>query len=212
MDQLPHMLRADARVNRDRVLDAARALFAERGLDVTMRDVARRAGVGPATLYRRFPAKSLLVREVFDGELRACRQIVIDGCTDPDPWRGFCSVIERISVLNARNQGFVDAFMSTQADTGLFVTHRAELVRLLSGLASRAQAAGGLRRDFVVDDLLLVLTAGRGLTALPTSQRVPAARRFAALNIEAFRATDAVAALPPAPRLVRAVASVPEGA
>ncbi|MCZ9342279.1 TetR/AcrR family transcriptional regulator, partial [Streptomyces sp. TRM76130] len=56
-DRLPHTLRADALDNRDRILDAARALFATRGLDVPMREVARHARVAPATLYRRFPTK-----------------------------------------------------------------------------------------------------------------------------------------------------------
>lgn len=72
-DRLPHMLRADAQDNRDRVLEAARALFAERGIDVTMRQIARRADVGPATLYRRFPTKQILVDEAFEYELRSCR-------------------------------------------------------------------------------------------------------------------------------------------
>ena len=66
--QLPQMLRADAEDNRERVLEAARELFAERGLDVPLREVARRAGVGPATLYRRFPTKQSLVDAAFTGD------------------------------------------------------------------------------------------------------------------------------------------------
>ena len=66
---LTQMLRADAQENRDRILAAARALFAERGLDVGMREIARRAGVGPATLYRRFPTKQALIDEAFAVEL-----------------------------------------------------------------------------------------------------------------------------------------------
>ncbi|MEU8275292.1 helix-turn-helix domain-containing protein [Microbispora bryophytorum] len=67
----PQILRSDALDNRERILDAARALFAAEGLDVPMREIARRAGVGPATLYRRFPTKQLLVTEVFTDEMRA---------------------------------------------------------------------------------------------------------------------------------------------
>ena len=59
--EVTHNLRADAQENRDRILDAARALFSERGLDVSMREVARCAEVGPATLYRRFPTKQALI-------------------------------------------------------------------------------------------------------------------------------------------------------
>ena len=209
-DRLPHLLRADAQHNRDRAIEAARALFSERGLDVTMREIARRAAVGPATLYRRFPTKQMLVDEAFAEERRACQKIVEDGCADPDPWRGFCSVIERISVLNVQNQGFVDAFMSENPSLEVFVAHRASLLRMVAELAGRAQAAGGLRRDFVVDDLVLVLLAGRGLSTTPPAGRPAAARRFAALAIDAFRASDANATLPRAARVTAGVVSVVE--
>lgn len=199
------MLRADAQDNRDRVLEAARRLFAERGIDVTMREVARHAGVGPATLYRRFPTKQILVDEAFAVELRACRGIVIDGCADPDPWRGFCTVIESISVLNGRNHGFVEAFLSASPSDQSFTVHRTALLQMLSDLAARAQASGGLRPDFVIDDLVLVLLTGRALSTTPVDGRTAAARRFAALAIDAFRASDAHRPLPPRARLQAAL-------
>ncbi|MGW3278766.1 TetR/AcrR family transcriptional regulator [Nocardia rhamnosiphila] len=188
-DRLPHMLRADAQDNRDRILEVARALFAEKGIDITMREVARRAEVGPATLYRRFPAKQALIDAAFADEMRSCRQIVEDGCADADPWRGFCSVIERITVLNGRNQGFVDAFMSANPETDSFAAHRVALLSMLADLAGRAKKAGRLRRDFVIDDLVLVLLTGRGLAAVPPARRETSARRFAALVVDAFHET-----------------------
>jgi AcrR family transcriptional regulator len=198
--RLPHTLRVDAQDNRDRVLDAARTLFAERGLDVAMRVIARRAEVGPATLYRRFPTKQLLIDEAFADELNTCRGIVERGCTDPDPWQGFCSVVERLIVLNVSNQGFVDAFMSANPEAAMFARHRAALLRLLAGLAERAQRSGGLRRDFVIDDLVLILLAGRGLSSTGPHMREAAARRFAVLAIDAFREGGANSVLPRKPR------------
>lgn len=183
------MLRADAQDNRDRILEVARALFAEKGIDITMREVARRAEVGPATLYRRFPAKQALIDAAFADEMRSCRQIVEDGCADADPWRGFCSVIERITVLNGRNQGFVDAFMSANPENDSFAAHRVALLSMLADLAGRAKKAGRLRRDFVIDDLVLVLLTGRGLAAVPPARRETSARRFAALVVDAFHET-----------------------
>lgn len=204
-EAMPRMLRTDAQDNRDRVLDAARQLFSERGIDVTMRDVARHAGVGPATLYRRFPTKQVLIDAAFADELRTCSGIVAEGCADPDPWRGFRSVIERITVLNVQNQGFVDAFMSANPQVDSVAAHRASLLRMLTQLAARAQRAGGLRADFVMDDLLLVLMAGRGLASAPTEHRAAAARRFAALAIDALSASGTRADLPRAPRLASAM-------
>ncbi|WP_157887688.1 TetR/AcrR family transcriptional regulator [Frondihabitans sp. PAMC 28766] len=201
-DSLPRLLRSDALDNRDRLLDAARGLFAEQGLGVPMREVARRAGVGPATLYRRFPTKQDLVGAAFDDELRECRAVVETGASDRDAWRGFRSVIVGISELNARNHAFVEAFTSDFPDAVDFAAHRAELLRLLAGLAKRAQDAGGLRSDFVLDDLVLVLLAGRGVSQAPVATRLAAARRFAALAIDGLRAAGQREPLPPRARLL----------
>ena len=200
-EQPAHMLRADARDDRDKTLEAARALFAELGLEVTMRDIARKAGVGPATVYRRFPTKQHLVLEVFADEMRACRAIVDDACADPDPWRGFRTVVEELTALNVENRAFVEVFLSANADLETLATHRADLLRELAALAARAQTAGALRRDFVIDDLVLVLLAARAVSATPSTDPPAAARRLAALAIDAFRASDAHAPLPRAPRL-----------
>lgn len=167
-----------------------------------MRQIARRAGVGPATLYRRFPTKQDLVLEAFRDELGACGAIVREATADPDPWRGFCSVIQRVTVLNARNQGFTDAFMAEYPNAIDFAAHRAALTREIAAISRRAIAAGDLRADFVLDDFMLVLLlAGRGLTTIPARDRVAAAHRFSALTIEGLRAGDANYPLPKSPRI-----------
>lgn len=185
---MTQMLRADAQDNRDRILTTARTLFSERGLDVGMREVARRAEVGPATLYRRFPTKQALIDEAFDIELAACRTIVEEGCADPDPWHGFTTVIERLTALNVRNHGFVDAFLSVGPGAAVFAQHRRELLGMLGGLAARAKRRGRLRPDFTIDDLVLLLLAGRGLASVSAPSRDAAARRFATLAVDALRA------------------------
>ena len=87
---LPHNLRSDALDNRERILDAPRAAFVAEGLNVPVREIARRAGVGPVTLYRHFPTKQLLATAAFTDQLYACRAIVDEGLADPDPWHSFC--------------------------------------------------------------------------------------------------------------------------
>jgi hypothetical protein len=114
--------------------------------------------------------------------------VVDEGCADPDPWRGFCSVVEGVSVLNGRGRGLLDAFMSAHPEAEAIAAHRASVLRKLRELSRRAKATGGLRRDFTIDDLVLVILAGRGVAALPAAQREGAARRFAALAVDAFRA------------------------
>ncbi|MFD5035566.1 TetR/AcrR family transcriptional regulator [Streptomyces sp. NPDC058377] len=202
-ERLPHTLRSDALDNRASLLDAARALFSADGLDVPMREIARRAGVGPATLYRHFPTKQTLIAEAFADQLHACRTIVDEGCADPDPWRGLRGVIEKICEVHALDRGFTEAFLST-VPGGPDLASRAYTLEALAGLARRAKDAGGLRPDFALDDLVLVFMANKGIRTRSAATQVAASRRFAALAIQAFAADPERAPLPPAPRLAGA--------
>jgi AcrR family transcriptional regulator len=199
---MPRSLRADAADNRDRVLEAARELFASADLSVPMHAIAARAGVATATLYRRFPTKRTLVEEVFAEQLRACTTLVLRAVEDPDPWRAFTGLIERVLVLNARNRGFVDAFLSAYPDAFDPGAHRSRMLAGIADVATRAIAAGRLRPDFAVADFVLVVLAGRGLTAAPVEDPVAASRRFAALAIDGLRRAEGDGALPARPRLV----------
>ena len=187
-EQLPHVLRSDARDNRERILDAARAVFAADGLDVPMREIARRAGVGPATLYRRFPTKELLVTAAFTDQMRACYAIVDEGLADPDPWRGFAMVVEKLCELHARDRGFTAAFTSAFPHAIDFAADRERALRSIAELIRRAQQAGHVRADAVLDDVVLILMANGGIQAPSREARVRASRRFAALALRALRA------------------------
>jgi AcrR family transcriptional regulator len=200
-DRLPHTLRSDARDNRERILSAARTTFAAAGLDVSMREIARRAGVGPATLYRRFPTKEALVTEAFGVQMAACTAAVDEGLADPDPWHGFCRMIEKVCTLHARDRGFTAAFISAFPRAIDFTQAREHALRSIAELARRAKAAGKLRSDFVLDDLILVLMANSGIRASSPDAAVAASRRLSALLIRSFSAELASLPLPPAVRL-----------
>lgn len=196
---LPHKLRSDALDNRERILDAARAAFAAEGLNVPMREIARRAGVGPATLYRHFPTKQLLATEAFTGQLCACRAIVDEGLADPDPWHGFRLVIEKVCELHARNRGFAASFRSAFPNAMDVTAGREYALDSVAELARRAKEVGHLRPGFVLDDLILMIMANDGIHATSPAARVAASRRFAALAIQAFHASPEASALPPTP-------------
>jgi len=203
-DRLPQSVRSDARDNRARILDAARAVFGEEGLGAPMREVARQAGVGPATLYRHFPTKQVLIAQAFTEQRRTCQAAVHNALADVDPWQGFRSLVERICELHAQSRGFADAFMTAFPDAMDFAADQERTLRAVGELARRAQETGRLRPGFVVDDLVLMLLAHRGLQDTPRAARVAASRRFAAYVIEAFSAppgTGAPTPLPQAPRL-----------
>ncbi|WP_216900177.1 TetR/AcrR family transcriptional regulator [Nocardia alni] len=203
--RLPHTQRSDARDNRDRILDAARAVFVADGLDVPIREIARRAEVGPATLYRHFPTKETLVAEAFTDQMLACRSIVDEGLADPDPWHGFCVAVEKLCELQARDHGFTAAFMSNFPHAMDFAAIRTASLTAAAELIRRAKKTGHLRPDIVPDDLILMIMANNGIHATTPAARVAASRRFAALMIQAFHASAATEPLPPVPRLMPGV-------
>jgi len=182
------MLRSDAQDNRERILDAARALFATAGPDVAMRDVARRAGVGLATVYRRFPTKEALAAEAFADQMRCCHAIIDAGLADPDPWRGLRLVIQRICELNTRDKGVTAAVAAAFPTVLDLPAARARSLAALAELTRRAKATGRLRADFVVDDVILVFMANGGIQAASPEARVAASRRFAQLAIRSLEA------------------------
>ena len=189
-------LRADARENRARVLAVARELFAERGLEVPMAAIARRAGVGVATLYRRFPTKEALVMEAFTEQFSLCRAVIDEALADPDPWNGFRAVIEKVCLMQATDRGFTAAFVASFPD--LHSEARDQAWHGFEALVQRAKDSGQLRADFSPHDLTLVLMATGGLTGMPLEMAVAASQRLVAYLLEAFRAgTDALP--PPVP-------------
>ena len=162
-DRLPHALRSDARDNRERILDAARAVFAAEGLNVPMREIARRAGVGPATLYRRFPTKEALVVEAFSEQMAACTAALEEGLAHPDPWEGFRRTVREICRLHVLHRGFAAAFTTAYPRAIDFASVREKAFRSLGELIRRAKASGRLRADFSVDDVVLLLMASGGV-------------------------------------------------
>jgi AcrR family transcriptional regulator len=199
--RLPHALRSDARDNRELILATARAVFAAEGLNVPMREIARRAGVGTATLYRRFPTKQILVTEAFSEQLGACHAIVDEGIADPDPWHGLCLVIEKICELHARNRGFTAAFVSAFPGAMDLSASRGYALRSVAELARRAANTGRLRPDFVLDDLILILMANNGIRAASPATAAAASRRFAALAIKALEGSPRAVEMSPRSRI-----------
>src|SRR6476469_5774575 len=98
-------LRKDAERNRLRILDAAGELFAQRGLGVTLDDIARHAGVGVGTVYRRYPNKEVLIDALFEQRIQAICAIAADALAIADPWDAFVYSLETGAELPARLRG-----------------------------------------------------------------------------------------------------------
>ena len=196
-------LRADAERNRQRLIAAAREVFAERGLHVPMEDIARHAGVGVATLYRRFPTRAHLIAGAFEAKMCAYADAVAQALADPDPWAGFCGYIERVCAMQAEDRGFANVLTMTFPLHKCFEAERDRAFRGFAELVDRAKAEGTLRADFVVEDLAVMLMANAGVIAGTAAAAPDAWRRFAAYMIQAFRATNtAPLPAPPTPTAI----------
>ena len=184
-------LRVDAERNRDRILVAAREAFAVRGLDVPMEEVARRAGVGVATLYRRFPSRSELIAGAFEAKMAAYAEAVEQALAEPDAWVGFAGYVERVCAMQAEDRGFTNVLTMTFPSCKAFEAARDRSHAGLVQLIERAKAISKLRTDFVPEDLVMVLMANAGVVSATGDAAPDAWRRLVAYLLQAFAAPNA---------------------
>jgi AcrR family transcriptional regulator len=191
-------LRVDAERNRSRIVEAARADFAEHGLDVPLEDVAEHAGVGIATLYRRFATRDSLIAACFERRLEEYAKAAEDALEAPDGWSGLCSYVERVCAMQAADRGLKDVLTRTFPNAHRLEAHRDRGYALAVQLVERAKAEGSLRSDFVVEDLVLLLMANAGVVHGVGDAAPDAWRRFVQVMLDGFRSQGA-SELPPPP-------------
>lgn len=149
-------LRADAARNRTRILDAARTAFAESGLDVGVEEIARRAGVGKGTLYRRFPTKDALVQAIFEDRLDELDAMAARAEAERDAWQAFARFLAEAARMQASDQGFLDV-VAQRTGSVFNPRHRLRFLSILARPLTRAQAEGRVRADLVAEDVVLLL-------------------------------------------------------
>jgi AcrR family transcriptional regulator len=149
-------LRRDAERNRRRILDAARELFAQRGLGVTLNDIAHHAGVGVGTVYRRFPDKTVLIESLFEESFQEIADRLRTAVADPDPWHGLVTFLDGQFESQARDQGLKELITATPDGVARVARLRDELLPLTADLIRRAQKSGSMRHDIAPTDLAIV--------------------------------------------------------
>ncbi|MFI1699018.1 TetR/AcrR family transcriptional regulator [Streptomyces bobili] len=187
-DPAAQPLRSDAERNRERIIAAARAVFARDGLGASMASVAREAGVGIATMFRRFPTKAELVDAVFVDRMDAYADAVAVALDDPDPWHGFVGYIEAACAMQAADSGFADVLTTTFPTAKALERRRNEAYEGMVELIGRAKAAGRLREDFDSSDLVLLHMANAGVVNATGDAAPDAWRRVVALLVQSFEA------------------------
>ena|SRR5215213_9672301 len=168
----PRPLRADARRNRDRIVAAAREVFAEAGRDVQMPDVARAAGVGVGTLYRHFPAKEDLVRALVLDKVQTVIDTAREALTRDDPWEAIEWLVHQYAAKMAQSRGLRDAMSTIDfGDDNPWNSEDAR--RQAAAVLDRARKPGAIRADLTVDDwqaLMCGLSAAIATGADPERQ------------------------------------------
>jgi len=151
-------LRADARRNLERILDSARALFAERGPAAQMEDIAVRAGVGIGTLYRRFPTKEALVTELVRERFQQFGVIAAECETIEGPYDALATMMRRHAESVEDDVAFRLAMLNLNdfAWDGI-EDDKGALNEIVSRIIGRAQAAGQVRADLRIDDYGLMM-------------------------------------------------------
>jgi AcrR family transcriptional regulator len=190
-------LRADAARNRSAIVEAARAVFAEHGLDAPLDEIARRAGTGNATLYRRFHTRGDLIAAVFADRMVEHLDAVDAGLADDDPWRGFASYVEAVGAMQARDRGIADLVTMDVASAPAIEELRSRAFDGLVRLVERAHTAGVLRTDFTTEDVVLLLMANAGLVERAHGIPAAASARLIHVLLDGFRASAASEGPPP---------------
>ena len=180
-------LRADAARNVERILRAARNVYGDLGPDAQVEAVARRAGVGERTLYRRFPTKADLVRAALDQSIaEVLTPAIEDARRTDDPLRGLNQLIEAAIGLGAREHNLLTA---AHRAGSLTADISDSLNEALHELVRRGQRAGLVRADLVADDLPRLMAMLYGV--LPTMDSDSDGwRRYVALILDAISITE----------------------
>jgi AcrR family transcriptional regulator len=190
-------LRADAARNVERILRAAREVYGEMGPDAPVEAVARHAGVGERTLYRRFPAKADLVRAALDQSIAEDLTPVIEGARRADdPLRGLTQLIEAAISLGAREHNLLTAARRAGSLTSDISV---SLNEALGELAREGQRVGSIRADLVADDLPRLVAMLFGVLSTMDAAS-DGWRRYVALVVDAISVNERQQ-LPPAAAL-----------
>ena len=187
MATVPRALRADAERNRRRILDAARQVFADEGLGVGVDAVARTAGVGVGTLYRRFPTKhDLLAAVIEDGVCRLAEEVEQVESVE-DPWEAFESTVRAFAETIARDRGFYEVIHGTPEFIPIARESKLRLMDSVQRVLTRAQEAGAVRKDIVADDIAVLSQVAARMPRWRVEAQPELWTRYLALALDGMR-------------------------
>lgn len=192
--------RADAERNRQALLEAAVEVFAERGLDASVSEVAKRAGVGQGTAFRHYPTKERLVVACMGAVLDRISCIGVALLSEPDPLLALRRFMRAAAEMQSSNRGLIEAVCDGDVlEDEAVKADKARLLEVVGRLLGRAQDAGVVRGDIVPEDIPLLISA-IGFSAAPMLNAAPGLwERYFDLVFDALRPDGASELTGPAP-------------
>jgi len=149
--------RRDAQRNHELLIAAAREVFSEQGVEASLEEIARRAGVGIGTLYRHFTTREALVEAIIERRIGELVAVAREAVAEPGGWSAFVHFLERTIELQVGDRVLKDVLMRYRPGAGRLASAREELRLLFEQLLARAREQGTLRDDFTISDLVLLL-------------------------------------------------------
>ncbi|CAM4479546.1 TetR/AcrR family transcriptional regulator [Nocardia ninae] len=184
----PRRLRADAARNQQRIIAAARELFADHGLEITLDDVAERAGVGVGTVYRRFANKKELITEVFEQSIGEFAEAADAAYRHPDPWFGLVEFFEYACRHMAKNRGFSEVMLELEDDIDRFVVVRDRIKPTVTAIVDRAREAGVLAPGIEPSDFFALIHMVDGIAEFARPVNPDVWQRYMAIVLNGVRA------------------------
>jgi AcrR family transcriptional regulator len=183
-------LRADAERNRRKLLDAAADLFARKGLAVGLDEIARHAGVGVGTAYRRFPDKEQLIEALFEDRVGQLVALAEQATEHDDPWQGLVDFLTGNVELQSTDQGLKELVFGSPHGRARIESARARIMPAVNRLVERAQAAGQLRADIAQTDVALTVFMLTGLADITRGTHPDVWRRHLRVVLDGLRTPE----------------------
>ena len=175
--------RADARRNRAKIVNAARACLARDGLDAQMDDIARRAKVGVGTVYRHFPTKDDLVVALCADRFDRLAELANAALEEPDPWKAFCEFLRASAEIQVADRALSEVMLD-RSDVMREHAERVGVLELVNELMRRAKKTGDLRKDAEPEDVPMLICALGGAAEMKMMDW----ERYLGIAIDGFRA------------------------
>ena len=192
----PRTLRKDAERNRNALLAAASDLFAQRGFEVTLNDIAHHAGVGVGTAYRRFANKGEIVDALFDERLSEVQGYAADALAEEDAWTAFVDFIDRCLRMQLEGRGVTVLLQNRYLSSDRADIARDQIAPLVTKIVERAKKAGALRSDFEPTDAVHIQIALSAIMDISRTVQPELYQRYLAMFLDGVRTVRSSDPLP----------------